>query len=362
MREILAQARRWLGEGKSVAVASVVQTWGSAPRPAGSKMAVSNAGEMAGSVSGGCVEGAVVEEALAVLKAGVLKTLHYGVTDDAAWEVGLACGGQLDLLVEPLTAWMQMAAPGEPSLLDNFESAFVEGRPIARAVVLRGPARWEGKSWLAEADGRVRGPAAEELEDALGEGAQAALRSGRPQTGIVAMPGGEAQVFYDVVLPPPALVIVGGVHIAIDLHRLAKIVGYRVVIVDPRRAFGTRARFPLADEMIDDWPDAALRAIGLSGSTAVAVLSHDPKLDDPALLVALRSPAFYVGALGSAETNRQRRQRLLDAGLKAEELSRLRAPIGLPLGGRAPEEIALSILAEIVAARSGSPLIGRPSG
>lgn len=362
MQEILAQARRWLGEGKSVAVATVVQTWGSAPRPAGSKMAVSNAGEMTGSVSGGCVEGAVVEEAMGVLKAGVPKNLHYGVTDDAAWEVGLACGGQLDILVEPLATWIQAAAPGEYSLLDELESAIGEGRPIARAVVFRGPARWAGKSWLAEAGGRVRGPAAGAVEDALGEGAQAAVRSGRPQMGTITTPDGEAQVFYDVVLPPPALVIVGGVHIAIDLHRLAKIMGYRVVIVDPRRAFGTRERFPLADEMIDEWPDAALRSVGLTASSAVTVLSHDPKLDDPALLVALRSPAFYVGALGSAETNRQRRQRLVDAGLTPDELRRLRAPIGLPLGGRAPEEIALSILAEIVAARSGSPLIERRPG
>lgn len=362
MREILAQARRWLAEGKSVAIATVVQTWGSAPRPAGSKMAVSSAGEMAGSVSGGCVEGAVVEEALGVLKAGVPKSLHYGVTDDAAWEVGLACGGQLDLLVEPLASWMAAATSGEPSLLDGFESALGEGRPVARAVVLRGPARWEHRSWLAESDGSLRRSAAEVVEAAIGEGARAALRSGRPQTGTILTPEGEAQVFYDVVLPPPELVIVGGVHIAIDLNRLAKTLGYRVIVVDPRRAFGTPARFPLADELITEWPDTALRAIGLTASTAVAALSHDPKLDDPALLVALRSPAFYVGALGSAETNRQRRERLTEAGMTEAELSRLRAPIGLPLGGRAPEEIALSILAEIVAARSGSPLIDRPSG
>lgn len=361
MQEILAQTRRWLAEGKNVAVATVVQTWGSAPRPAGSKMAISNIGEMTGSVSGGCVEGAVVEEAKAVLKAGVPKSLHYGVTDDAAWEVGLACGGQLDLLVEPLAAWVQAAPPGEPSLLDELESAIGEGRPIVRAVVFRGPAQWVGKSWLVRADGSLRGPEAEGLEGALGAGAQAAVRSGRPQTGAIEAPDGEAQVFYDVVLPPPALVIVGGVHLAIELHRLAKILGYRIVIVDPRRAFGTRERFPLADEMIDEWPDAGLRTIGLTSSSAVTVLSHDPKLDDPALLVALRSPAFYVGALGSAETNRQRRQRLLDAGLTADELGRLRAPIGLPLGGRAPEEIALSILAEIVAARSRSPLVERTS-
>ena len=359
MQEILAQVRRWLGEGKSVAVATVVQTWGSAPRPAGSKMAVNNAGEMTGSVSGGCVEGAVVEEAMSVLKAGVPKNLHYGVTDDAAWEVGLACGGQMDLVVEPIAAWVQAAAPGEPSLLDELESAIGEGRPVVRAVVLRAPAPWEGRSWLAEADGHMRGPAAEGLVAALGEGARAALRSGRPQAGKIPTPEGEAQVFYDVVLPPPMLIIVGGVHIAIDLHRLAKILGYRVVIVDPRRAFGTRDRFPLADEIIDEWPDAGLKTVGLTASSAVTVLSHDPKLDDPALMVALRSPAFYVGALGSAETNRQRRQRLMEAGLTSDELSRLRAPIGLPLGGRAPEEIALSILAEIVAARSNSPLAER---
>jgi len=355
MRDILADVERWLGEGKAVAIATITKTWGSSPRAVGSKMAICSDGGMAGSVSGGCVESAVVQEAQGVLKSGKPKQLHYGVSDEQAWGVGLACGGQIDLLVEPLAGWLAHAA-GKPSLFEVLVQALRDERPAVRAVMLR---RGDVPSvehavfpWDSEPAGSL--PAG--LWETAGAEAERLLSGGVSGTHTHALHGETAEVFYDLELPPPTLVIVGGVHIGIELARQAKLQGFRVVVVDPRRAFGDLSRFPMADRIVTEWPGEALAAIGLTPSTAVTAVSHDPKIDDPALVAALRSPAFYVGALGSAETNRQRNLRLKDAGLSESELSRLRAPIGLNLGGRAPAEIALAVMAEIVATRSGSPL------
>jgi xanthine dehydrogenase accessory factor len=194
------------------------------------------------------------------------------------------------------------------------------------------------------------------LWEIAGAQADRLLSGGQAGTCMHTLHGESVEIFYDLELPPPRLVIIGGVHIGIELARLAKPLGFHVIVVDPRRAFGDPARVPMADRVVAEWPAEALAAIGLTPSTAVTAVSHDPKIDDPALIAALRSPAFYIGALGSAETNRQRRKRLLEAGVRETDLARLRAPIGLNLGGRAPAEIALAVLAEIVAARSGSPL------
>ena len=360
MREILTEVDRWIGEGKSVAVATITKTWGSSPRPVGSKMAVCSDGSMAGSVSGGCVETAVVQEALEVLKSGKPKQLHYGVSDEQAWEVGLACGGQIDLLVEPLAAW-RAAPAGKTSTYEAFVQALREERPAVRAVLLR---RGDVPVWEQAVfpwDAAPAGSLPAGLWEIVGAEADRLLSGGASGARTHTLRGEAMEVFYDLELPPPMLVIVGGVHIGIELTRLAKLLGFRVIVVDPRRAFGDPARFPMADRVVPEWPAEALAAIGLTPSTAVTAVSHDPKIDDPALLAALRSPAFYVGALGSAETNRQRRQRLTEAGLTAAELARLRAPIGLNLGGRSPAEIALAVLAEIVATRSGSPLSTRES-
>ncbi|HET7009676.1 MAG TPA: XdhC/CoxI family protein [Anaerolineales bacterium] len=347
MREILTDIDRWQSEGKPIALATVVRTWGSAPRPAGSKMAVSQAGEMTGSVSGGCVEGAVVEEALGVLRTRRPKLLRFGVSNETAWEVGLACGGQIEIFVEP---WSSPGRPlsNERSVLDELRARVERDQPAVRAVVVRGPEGILGRSGLLLPDGEWSGDLGSQLEARLRPGGNEVLTSGMSHV----FDADEAEVFLDALMPPPTLVIVGAVHIAISLTRLAKELEYRVLIVDPRRAFATTERFPQADSLLRQWPPDGLRTIGLTSTTAVAVLSHDPKLDDPALIEALRSPAFYVGALGSETTQAARRRRLLEAGVSEEQLSRLHAPIGIDLGGESPEEIALSILAEIVAVRA----------
>ena len=353
MREILTEVDRWLGEGKAVALASVISTWGSAPRAPGSKMAVSGSGEMVGSVSAGCVEATVVEEALDVLRSGRPKRLHYGVSDETAWEVGLACGGQIDLFVEPLAPMLAPLGAGRVSPYHLLREAAEAEKPAVRAVVIDGPAEAAGAFLVATAQTEAVGTLPAPLGDLVRPDVVAMLASGQPDMRTYREGGREYAVFFDVQQPPTRLVIVGGVHIAVELTRLAKRMGYEVAIVDPRKAFATRERFPEADRLVHEWPDAGLQTLGLTSGTAVAVLSHDPKLDDPALLVALPSPAFYVGALGSRRTQDLRRRRLVEAGLSESEIDRLHGPIGLDLGGREPAEVALSILAEIVAVRAG---------
>jgi xanthine dehydrogenase accessory factor len=364
MRDILPDIQLWLGQGKQVALATVVGTWGSAPRPVGSKMGVTEALEMSGSVSGGCVEAAVVVQCLEVLKTGRPKRLHYGVSDESAWEVGLACGGQLALYLEPLAPLLEPHDPGSPSVFEALTQALRDEVSIARATIIQGPDELLGQTLLVDADGDVGGSIAASLEGPVTCGAREALARAGSELRRYPHQEGEIEVFFDVQLPSPVLVMVGGVHLAIELAKQAQLLGYRVVVVDPRKAFASEARFPQADPLVHLWPDEALQSIGLTAGTAVAVLSHDPKLDDAALRVALPGPAFYVGALGSRRTQALRRQRLLEAGLGANLLDRLHAPIGLDLRGRKTEEIALSIMAEIVAARAGSPLVGprEPSG
>ena len=340
MREALKALQAWTQAGQPAALATVVRTWGSAPRRPGAKMAVSQAGEMAGSVSGGCVEAAVVEEAERVLQSGTPQLLRFDVADDVAWEVGLTCGGRLEVFVEPVGS--------NDAVIQALAKALDGEQPGVRAVVVRGPEELLGQSALIWPDGEVLGA----LDPSLAEGVRVHLRdsagSGSAETWISAHRDGEVELLLDPVLPPATLVIVGAVHIAMALTRLAKVLGFRVVVIDPRRRFATSERFPEADALLIQWPDEGLRGAGLNPRSAVAVLSHDPKLDDPALLAALRSPAGYVGALGSRRTNARRRGRLLEAGLTEAELERLHAPIGLDLGEDSPEEIALSILAEVV--------------
>ena len=334
MRDVLFDIQRWRSERRSIALATVVETWGSAPRAAGGKMAVSGDGRISGSVSGGCVENAVVEAAQKTLASGVPELLHFGVSDDTAWSVGLACGGTIEVFVEPL----------DEEIFDPVRDALLRERPAAVATVIRGPDSELGRKVALFADGRTAGA----VDDAAIAAARAALAQG--VSGRVRL--GETELFVDVLLPSPRMVIVGGVHVGIPLVSLAKTLGFRTIVVDPRESFANANRFPHADELVHDWPDAALANLGVNSSTAIAVLTHDPKLDDPALTAALRSPAFYVGALGSRRTHEKRRERLLAAGVTEEELARLHAPIGLPLGGRSPEEIALAIVAQVVALRN----------
>ncbi len=341
MRDILPDVQRWIGEHQPVALATVVQTWGSGPRGAGAKMAVTPAGGMTGSVSGGCVEGATFEAGVETLQTGRGKLLHYGIADELAWEVGLACGGSIDVFVQPLD-------PAHVSAVSELVRAEVV---YAVATLVNGPADDLGAALVLDESGAVvHGALPATLAEAGLKAAQAALASGTSQRISL---GEAVEMFVEVAWPAPTLVVVGGVHLAITLTQLARGIGYRTIVIDPRKAFGNAERFPHVDRLISEWPDDALTALGVSRATAVAMLTHDPKLDDPGLLVALRSPAFYVGALGSKGTQEQRRARLREAGLTEAQLARLRGPIGLDLGGRAPEEIAVSILAEIVAARNG---------
>jgi xanthine dehydrogenase accessory factor len=339
MREVLSEIEVWRKAGQPVALATVIETWGSAPRAAGAKMAMTSDGRIAGSVSGGCVEGAVFEAGREALASGRPRLLHFGVTDDRAWEVGLACGGKIEVFVEPL----------DEKTFEPLARALAAERACALTTVVRGPEELLGRKRLRLPDGSSAGSLGRELETAGEEAAAEALRAGRSRR--VEAPGG-TELFVEALLPSPTLIVVGGVHIAIALTDLARAMGYRTIVVDPRQAFGNEQRFPNVDRILSAWPDEGLRQAGLHSAAAVAVLTHDPKLDDPALREALASDAFYVGALGSQRTQEKRRRRLLEAGVTQEQLSRLHAPIGLPLGGRTPEEIALSVMAQIVAVRN----------
>lgn len=339
MRDLLLTLDAWLAQAQPVALATVIQTWGSSPRQAGAKMASTPPSHMVGSVSGGCIEGAVVEASLETLATGQPQLLHFGVADETAWEVGLACGGSIEVFVQPL----------DPGFYRVVREQMAQTVPFASVTIVRGSAALLGKSLILNETQTLWGTLAPDLAQLAQTAAQAALRSEQTQR-MQLTP--EIELFIEVVLPPLTLIIVGGVHIAIALAALAKPLGYRTVVVDPRRAFGNDLRFPHVDELVQAWPDEALQRLALNRSTAVALLTHDPKFDDPGLLVALPSPAFYVGALGSRKTQEARRARLLEMGLTEAHLQRLHGPIGLDLGARTPEEIALSILAEIVATRN----------
>ena len=308
MREVLDELEQWTREGEEIALATVVETWGSSPRPLGSKMVVTRSGKMAGSVSNGCIEGAVFEEAQKVLKSGKPKLAAFGVADDVAFEVGLACGGHIEVFVQPL-------APVHRRLIEMLERN--EAATLRTNLV------------TGEAD--------------LTAGSQAGSELARR----------EGDVFVEPLRRPAHLVIVGAIHIAIPLHRLAKLMGYRVTVVDARAKFATKERFPEADELIVSWPDEAMSKLTLDRSTYVVILTHDPKFDLPALRSVLGKEVGYIGAIGSRKTNQNRFDALRAEGFSDEQLSRVHGPVGLDLGGRGAEETALGILAEITAVRFG---------
>lgn len=339
MQDILPDLLSWLQTGERIALATVVQTWGSSPRGVGAKMGITATGKMTGSVSGGCVEGAVIESGQQVLETGKPQLLHFGVADETAWDVGLACGGTVDIFVQPL----------DRELFQELHAIYKTGQTAASVTIIRSPDNLMGDGLIWRDDHTLSGPFNDNILDSAVAAARFALSEGKSQR--LLLPGGQIEVFAEVIAPPATLVIVGGVHTSIVLAQFAKILGFRTILVDPRRAFGNPDRFPHADQLIQTWPDEALEALPLTASSAVAVLTHDPKLDDPALLVALPSSAFYVGALGSKNTQAKRRTRLLEAGLTEAQLNRLHGPIGLNIGAKTPEEIALSIIAEIVAAQ-----------
>ena len=341
MRDILSDLDHWRAEDKPIALATVIQTWGSSPRRAGAKMALTPDGKITGSVSGGCVEGAVYETGVEVLKSNRPQLLHFGVADETAWEVGLACGGSIDIFVEPL----------DGEFFKPLRSVLVEEGAAVLATVVRGTDQLLGNEMLVRDNGIVTGAISEELNEEVLKLARGSLVLGESRR---VMLSDAIEVFMEVILPPPTLIAVGGVHITIALMALAKTLGYRTVVIDPRSAFGNEDRFPNVDQLIPLWPEEAFQQIPITRSTAIAMLTHDPKLDDPALKIALPSPAFYVGALGSKTTQAKRRQRLLEDGLTEEQLHRLHGPIGIEIGAGTPEEIAMSIMAEVVAARNNA--------
>ncbi len=308
MREVLDELNRWTAEGEDIAIATVVETWGSSPRPLGSKMLVTRSGKMAGSVSNGCIEGAVFEEAQKVLKTGAAKVAAFGVADDVAFEVGLACGGHIEVFVQPLSAAHRQAI----DMLGRDQPATLRTNLVT------------GETEVVE---------------------------GTPPGGELARRDGDT--FVEPLRRPAHLVIIGAIHIAIPLHRLARLMGYRVTIVDARAKFATRERFPEADELIVAWPDEAMSKIRVDSSTYVVILTHDPKFDLPALRSVLGSEAGYIGAIGSRKTNQNRFDALRKEGFTEAQLGRVHGPIGLDLGGRGAEETALGILAEITAVRFG---------
>jgi xanthine dehydrogenase accessory factor len=308
--DIPETALAWHRDGRGAALATVVQTWGSAPRRVGSQLAISGAGEIEGSVSGGCVEGAVVAEALDAIEAGKPVMLEYGVSDGDAFAVGLACGGTIRVLVEPVGAVMP------ERLLDEIVAARAGRVPVAYVTGLTAERRLER------------------------EGHADRFRMDR--SGFEA----DGETFVAIHNPPLRLIIVGAVHIAQALVPMARIAGYDPVLVDPRDSFASETRFP-GESLRHDWPDEGLRAIGLDARTALVLLTHDPKLDDPALEEALDSDVFYVGALGSTRTHAKRVERLRDRGLDEARIARIHAPVGLDIGAAGPAEIAVSILAEM---------------
>ncbi len=307
--DIPETALKWHQEGTGAVLATVVETWGSAPRRVGSQLAISGAGDIAGSVSGGCVEGAVVLEALEALEAGRAKMLEFGVSDGDAFAVGLACGGTIRIMIEPVGAVMSLA------VLRELVDARARRQPVAYVT---GPG---GRCVTADGfETRFRMD-----------------RSGYEDDG---------QTFVAIHNPPLRLIIVGAVHIAQALVPMARVAGYDPMLVDPRDSFASSARFP-GEFIVQDWPDDGVVGLGLDRRTALVLLSHDPKLDDPALVQALASEVFYIGALGSRRTHATRVERLRNAGFDDAQLARIHGPIGLDIGAAGPAEIALSILAEM---------------
>jgi xanthine dehydrogenase accessory factor len=332
VNDVLNEITEWTARGDRTALATVVATQRSAPRPVGAKMAINEYGEIAGGVSGGCVEGAVVEIADTVIGGEQPRLVHFGIADPDAWDVGLPCGGEIDV-------WVQAYEPG------RFAEVAAAGGRAAEVTMLEGPSA--GAKLLVEADGARTGSlGAPELDD---EGARTANELIWTDASVR-----RGSLFVDVVAPPPRLILFGAVDITGSLCTLARDAGWRAYVVDPRARFATRERFPDAEEVIAAWPDEALAGLGgIDPATSIAVLTHDPKLDDAVLEIALRSPARFIGAMGSKRAQAKRRERLLAAGFTDEEMERMSAPLGLDLGAESGEETALSILAEIVAARHG---------
>lgn len=310
------QALYWVKAGRKVALATVVKTWGSAPRPVGAQLVIDGEMDFFGSVSGGCVEGAVIHEALDAMEDGTCRVLSFGVSDDTAFEVGLACGGQIEVMVEPV-------GTGQGPSVKDLE-ALVEARAARKQVA------WEVNLETWQRRLRERDPSDGDLEALFLK--DKSLKDG--------------DIFTAIHNPPLRLAIVGAVHIAQPLVQMARMAGYDIVLSDPRDSFASDQRFP-DETFLDGWPDEALEGYGLDARTAVVTLSHDPKIDTPALVIALKSEAFYIGSLGSTRTHAKRVEALKGEGLTEDQIARIDGPIGLDIGAASPAEIAVAIMAEM---------------
>ncbi|MEU2559948.1 XdhC/CoxI family protein [Streptomyces longispororuber] len=362
MLDIAEELHRWVEQGRDFAVATVVATGGSAPRQPGAALAVARDGTAIGSVSGGCVEGAVYELCRQALEDGSSVVERFGYSDDDAFAVGLTCGGVIDILVTPVRA----DGPARPVFAAALAAA-ARGEAAAVARVTSGPGELLGRVLL------VRGAAGHEgglgghpeLDRAVAGQARAMLDAGRTGTVEIGADGSRCgqplTVLVESSVPPPRMIVFGAIDFASALVRVGKFLGHHVTVCDARPVFATRERFPEADEVVVRWPHEYLADTEVDGRTVLCVLTHDAKFDVPLLRLALRLPVAYVGAMGSRRTHLDRQARLREVGVSELELARLRSPIGLDLGARTPEETALSIAAEIVARRrggSGVPLTG----
>jgi xanthine dehydrogenase accessory factor len=356
MRDLLPTLDAWRAEGVDAGRAVVVRTFGSAPRPEGAVLIVSDDGRLMGSVSGGCVEGAAAEEIERARRTGNARVIRYGISDEEAWDVGLACGGTIDVLIQPSVP-AEVVAAAEGAVGPNGRSLAIatplppDAPPAAFGTHAPGSGAPPAPPIAVDAAGHiVEGGTGSPATDAeLGRVAAAILNDGRSRTVEV----GGASYFVEAFPVRPRLVVVGAVEVARSLVRYARELGYETVVVDGRASFATPARFPDADAIVVAWPDEAFAELGVGPNDTVAILSHDPKFDEPAIVEATRRGCRYVGAVGSRKTQADRRIRLAEAGLNAEQIAALHGPIGLDLGGKDPAETALAIMAEIVASRRG---------
>jgi xanthine dehydrogenase accessory factor len=355
METILAHLDHWQREGEEIAIATVVRMAGSAPRMPGARMAVTRSGKLVGSVSGGCVETDVLEHARLVLDAGRPALVHYGISDEMGLRVGLSCGGSIDVLIEPFVddeSWQALRHACEAH------------RPAALAIALV-PDDLLGRKLVVPGGGAAHGSIAPDVDESVAAVARDML--GRDGTRIltISREGESAEVFVEALPLPFRLYVVGATDTAVRLCAMAKQVGFYITVIDARQTFATRERFPDADELLLAWPQEVLKDLPLDEHAYVVTLTHDPKFDIPALTHALRSDARYIGAMGSRKTHERRKTRLREQGFTDSQIARVRAPIGLDIGGHTPGEMALSILAEVVAARygrEGGPLQRRPKG
>ena len=339
VKDILPDLNLWQSQGEEIALATVVQVRRSAPRPPGARLCVTRSGRMSGSVSGGCVEADVFERAVRVLDSRSPEVVNYGIADELAFQVGLSCGGSIDVLIEPFASGNEW---------DAMRRSVEQGQAAVYAIGLA-PEALLGRKLTRLSEGRSVGSIAPPIDSRIVEEGDRLLRTGG--TTVVDLPwrNEQARVFVEAFRPPPDLVIVGATHTAVSLCRMAAEVGFQVTVIDARSALATPERFPDAHRLIRAWPDEALAQVSLGDHSSLVVLTHDPKFDVPALAFVLRSQARYIGAQGSRVTHEGRKRQLRRQGFDDEDLARIRAPIGLDIGSRTPAELAIAILAEVQA-------------